>query len=128
MPLGRITTDITKLIIKDLQLPLITALHRAKGERSTMSYLGIKVKQEDRVRYLKLEVTYNESNKLADDFFTIVIQEDETPQPTLGEKFEVDAEASQRLGTPAKKRRRVIGICVWNRNSMLMEFTDRSHS
>lgn len=97
MPLGRITTDITKLIIKDLQLPLITALHRAKGERSTMSYLGIKVKQEDRVRYLKLEVTYNESNKLADDFFTIVIQEDETPQPTLGEKFEVDAEASQRL-------------------------------
>ncbi len=97
MPLGRITTDITKLIIRDLQLPLITALHRAKGERSPVSYLGIKVKQEDRVRYLKLEVTYKESNKLADDFFTIVIQEDEVPQTTLGEKFEVDVEASQRI-------------------------------
>lgn len=97
MPLGRITTDITKLIIRDLQLPLITALHRAKEERSPVSYLGIKVKQGDQTRYLKLEVTYNESNKLADDFFTIVIQEDEIPQATLGEKFDVDVEVSQRI-------------------------------
>lgn len=97
MPLGKITTDITKLIIRDLQLPLITALHRAKGERSPISYLGIKVKKKDYDRYLKLEVTYNESNRLADDFFTIVVQEDKIPQPTSGEKFEVDAKTSQRI-------------------------------
>ncbi|MEM9506647.1 MAG: chemotaxis protein CheB [Cyanobacteria bacterium P01_E01_bin.35] len=97
MPLGRITTDITKLIVKDLQLPLITALHRAQGEREPVSYLGIRVQQAESCRYLKLEVTYNESNKLADDFFTIIIQEDEIPQATIGEKFEVAAEASQRI-------------------------------
>ena len=97
MPLGRITTDITKLIIKDLQLPLTTALHRAKAERSPVSYRSIKVQRTEGSCYLKLEVTYNQSNKLADDFFAIVIQEDETPQPTLGESFEVNESANQRI-------------------------------
>ena len=97
MPKGKMTTDITKLIIKDLQLPLITALHRAKVERSPTSYLGIKVQQSEQLRYLKLEVTYNESSKLADDFFTIVVQADNPPLQPVGEKFELDATASQRI-------------------------------
>ena len=98
VPFGRTTTDITKMIVADLQLPLITALHRAKRERSPVSYLGIKMAREDRECSLKLEVTYHESNKLADDFFSIVIKEDETShhQPS-GERFEADAEASQRI-------------------------------
>ncbi|MEO1466560.1 MAG: CheR family methyltransferase, partial [Cyanobacteria bacterium J06633_1] len=97
MPQGKMTTDITKLIIGDLQLPLTTALHRAKGERSPTSYHGIRVNQSGCSRYLKLEVVYNESSKLADDFFTIVVQSDNPPQPTVGETFEVDATASQRI-------------------------------
>ncbi|MGL5832039.1 MAG: chemotaxis protein CheB, partial [Waterburya sp.] len=67
MPQGKMTTDITKLIVKDLQLPLITALHRAKSERSPISFLGIQVKESKRLRYLKLEVTYNENSKLGDE-------------------------------------------------------------
>ncbi len=98
VPSGRTTTDITKMIVADLQLPLITALHRAKRERSPVSYLGIKMEREQRECNFKLEVIYHESNKLADDFFFIVIQEDETrPPQTTGERFEADAEASQRI-------------------------------
>ena len=98
VPFGRTTTDITKMIVADLQLPLITALHRAKRERSPVSYLGIKMEREQRESNLKLEVIYHESNKLADDFFFIVIQEDATlQQPVTGERFEADAEASQRI-------------------------------
>ncbi len=97
VPFGRTTTDITKMIVPDLQLPLITALHRAKRERSPVSYMGIKVEPENRGCNLKLEVTYHESNKLADDFFSIVIQEDEVPHQPSGERFEADAEASQRI-------------------------------
>ena len=94
VPFGRTTTDITKMIASDLQLPLITALHRAKRERTPVSYLGIKTERESS---LKLEVTYHESNKLVDDFFSIVIQEDETTHQSGGERFEADAEASQRI-------------------------------
>ena len=97
IPLGRTTTDITKLVITSLQLPLITALHRAKRERSTVSYTGIKLEEQARNFHVQLEVTYHESNKLADDFFTILIQEEEVPQQPSGERFEADAEASQRI-------------------------------
>ena len=98
VPTGRTTTDITKMIVTDLQLPLITALHRAKRERSPVSYLGIKMEREQRECSFKLEIIYHESNKLVDDFFFIVIQEDETKHPqTAGERFEADAKASQRI-------------------------------
>ncbi|MEM8830449.1 MAG: chemotaxis protein CheB, partial [Cyanobacteria bacterium P01_G01_bin.19] len=98
VPSGRTTTDITKMIVDDLQLPLITALHRAKRERAPVSYLGIKTEREEKECSFKLEVVYHESNKLAEDFFLIVIQADETnPQSTTGERFKADAEASQRI-------------------------------
>lgn len=97
VPMGRTTTDITKMIVPALQLPLITALHRAKRERVPVSYLGIKMKDTEPESNVKLEVTYHESNKLADDFFSIIIQEDETPTQNSGELFEADAEASQRI-------------------------------
>jgi two-component system, chemotaxis family, CheB/CheR fusion protein len=97
MPKGKMTTDITQLIVKDLQLLLITALHRAKIEKSPTSFLGIKVQQSERLRYLKLEVTYSESSKLADDFFSIVVQEDNPPLKAVGETFQVDTTASQRI-------------------------------
>ncbi|MGD1912504.1 MAG: ATP-binding protein [Rivularia sp. (in: cyanobacteria)] len=97
VPFGRITTDITKMIVPELQLPLITALHRAKREHSPVSYTGIKVELENREYNLKLEVNYHQSNKLASDFFAIVIQENEIPHQPSGERFEADAEASQRI-------------------------------
>ena len=97
IPLGKATTDITKLIVTELQLPLHTALRRAKRERAPVSYSGIKLDRAEGVRNLKLEVTYYESSKHADDFFVIVIQEDAAPQQVSGERFEADAEASQRI-------------------------------
>ena len=94
---GRTTMDITKMIVPDLQLPLITALHRAKREHSPVSYTDIKIDLQNREYNLKLEVNYHESNKLADDFFAIVIEENETPHQPSGERFEADAQASQRI-------------------------------
>ena len=94
---GRTTTDITKLILPDLQLPLVTALHRAKREKISVSYTGIKLNRDNGVQSVKLEVTYHESNKLADDFFMIFIQEDGLQEQPSGERFEADAEASQRI-------------------------------
>lgn len=97
VPFGRTTTDITKMIVPELQLPLITALHRAKRERLPVSYTGIKIELENQGYNLKLEVTYNESDKLANDFFSVIIQEDEISHQPSGERFEADAEASQRI-------------------------------
>ena len=97
IPTGRVTNDISQLISGELQLPLITALRRARRERASVSYSGIKLDSEARSNNLKLKVTYYEGSKQAADFFAIVIQEDVAPQQVSGERFEADAEASQRI-------------------------------
>lgn len=94
---GRTTNDITKLVVNALQLPLITALHRAKRERRQVVYTGIKLCQEDNCHSVSLKVSYQETNKLAGDFFVVIIQEDVRPQQADGERFEADTEASQRI-------------------------------
>ena len=96
VPSGRTTTDITKTIVAEFKLPLVTALHRAKREQSPVTYLGIKLERSLEDNF-KLEVVYHEGNKLAEDFFFIKIQEDETPPQTTGQRFEADAEASHRI-------------------------------
>lgn len=94
---GRTTTDITKLVSPNLQLPLTTALHRAKRERRPVTYTGIKANEREGSRTFSLTVTYHETNKLAGDFFMAIVQEDGRSQPPEGERFEAQTEASQRI-------------------------------
>jgi two-component system, chemotaxis family, CheB/CheR fusion protein len=94
---GRTTTDITKLVVPSLQLPLTTALHRAKRERRPVVYTGIQLKEDSNSPSVKLKVTYHESNKLSGDFCMVVVQEEDRPQPIDGERFQADTEASQRI-------------------------------
>lgn len=94
---GRTTSHITKLVVPSLQLPLTTALHRAKRENRSVAYTGIKLGENGNNRNVHLKVTYHETNKLAGDFFMILIQEDESSQTSHGERFEADTEASQRI-------------------------------
>jgi two-component system, chemotaxis family, CheB/CheR fusion protein len=96
---GRTTTDITKLVVSSLQLPLTTALHRAKRERRPVGYTGIQLQQDSNSNSpsVKLKVTYHESNKLSGDFYMVVVQEEDRPQPIDGERFQADTEASQRI-------------------------------
>ncbi|MBF2065043.1 MAG: response regulator [Calothrix sp. C42_A2020_038] len=94
---GRTSTEVSKLVVPSLQLALSTALHRAQRERRLVAYGGIKLGEEDS-RIVNLKVTYHETNKLAGDFFMVIIQEDTKPQPTTDtEHFEVDTEASRRI-------------------------------
>ena len=95
IPLGKTTTDITKLVVPDLQLPLVTALHRAKAERSPISSHGIKV-QGNSSHYLQLEVVYND-DRLSDDFFCITVQQEESALQPVPERFNADVEANQRI-------------------------------
>ena len=94
---GRATMDVTKLVESSLQLPLHTALHRARRERRTVAYAGIRLGEDDDSLSVNLKVTYQETNKLVRDFFSVFIQEEIRPQPISGEPFEANTEASQRI-------------------------------
>ncbi|NEO29941.1 MAG: hypothetical protein F6K36_05715 [Symploca sp. SIO3C6] len=62
---GRATTDITKLVVPSLRLPLNTALHRAKRERTPVFYTGIQLFDNNNNPSINLKVTYHETNKLS---------------------------------------------------------------
>ncbi|MEB3178945.1 MAG: chemotaxis protein CheB [Nostocaceae cyanobacterium] len=94
---GRTSRDVTKLVVTNLQLPLSTALHRAQRERRLVAYSGIKLDDTDQSRRVSLKVSYHETNKLAGDFFMVIVQEDTRPQQLDGEPFEANTEASQRI-------------------------------
>ncbi|WP_144875698.1 PAS domain-containing protein, partial [Hyella patelloides] len=110
---GRTTTDVTKLVVSPLQLPLTTALHRVKRERRPIAYRGIQLSEENNSPSantsivngsetkpslsIKLKVTYHESDRLAKDFCMVVVQEEDRPQSVDGERFRAETEAPQRI-------------------------------
>jgi two-component system, chemotaxis family, CheB/CheR fusion protein len=94
---GRTTIEVTKLVIPTLQLPLTTALHRARRERTPVIYTGIKLGEKETTHNVTLKVSYHETNKLAGDFFMVVVQEDGRLTLSEGESFQANTEASQRI-------------------------------
>lgn len=99
LPTGELSKDITKLVVPALQLPLNTALRRAKQEKRPILYTGIKLDKTNDSRRVNLKVSYQEENKLAGDFLTVIITEDNQSPPSkvTGESFEAGTEASQRI-------------------------------
>ena len=94
---GRTTTDVTKLVIAPLELPLSNALYRARRERSSVTYTGISLGSDSEVANLILQVSYQEHSELAADFCLVTIQQENLRQLIEGERFQTDSEASQHI-------------------------------
>lgn len=97
-PIGQPNLDITSIFPQPLQLPLTTALHRAKREQKPVLYTGIKLSQEDRLRSINLKVAFHQKDIKNEPFFMVLFEE-ETPLPLnpAGETFELDANAIQQI-------------------------------
>jgi len=99
-PVGKPSLEISSLLPQPLQLPLTTALHRAKREKNPVLYTGIKINQEDdQIRMIRLKVAYHQKNPKSEAFLMVVFEE-EVPFPA-GEAydldFELDADAIQHI-------------------------------
>ncbi|MGB3691252.1 MAG: chemotaxis protein CheB, partial [Spirulinaceae cyanobacterium] len=99
LPTGELSRDVNKLVVSELQLPLNTALHRAKKEKKPILYTGIKLDQAEDSRRVNLKVSRSKTNKLAGDFLMVTITEDnQSPAPKVtGESFEADTVTVQRI-------------------------------
>ena len=73
LPDGQIMTDVTRIAKESLQLPLNTALHRAKKEQKTIEYSNVKLEQsaED---HADLTVIPPDSNQDDSDFYLVKIK------------------------------------------------------
>ena len=99
-PGGKITTQITTMIVQPLQLPLNTALHRAKQHRKRILYQGIKLERQGETLDTSLEVIPPKSDRQHGNFFVVKIQHkvtDKQPKIPEVENFELGSEASRRI-------------------------------
>ena len=113
LPVGNPTMEVTKLVPLELQLPLNTALHRAKREKRAVFFSGINLNHENGDNEsgenqnhfsVNLKVNYHEGNKLAGNFLTIIISESNqlpsqfiNEEPLIGDSFEASRAAQARI-------------------------------
>ncbi|VEP18720.1 Protein-glutamate methylesterase [Hyella patelloides LEGE 07179] len=99
LPLGEAHLDVISIVPPRLQLPLSTALHRAKREQESVLYAGIKLTESDKLQTINLKVgiELNESQK--EKFFIVLLEKEELHTATVSEQtFEVNAETINQLG------------------------------
>ena len=97
---GKITTEVTKMVVPPLQLPLNTALHRAKQGEEFVQYRGIEFAHQEEMLSFSLEVMPPHSDSKKDSFLLVKIQLESSAKDTEiveVEQFEVSNEASQRI-------------------------------
>lgn len=99
-PLGETKLGITNLIPKPLQLPLSTALHRAKREKRPVLYSGIKLMKEDEdlIRNFNLKVGLASNDSQYDELYIVVLEEEKIIPVTKDiQTFEINAETINQI-------------------------------
>ncbi|MEM8831240.1 MAG: chemotaxis protein CheB [Cyanobacteria bacterium P01_G01_bin.19] len=99
-PKGKITNEVARMVVKPLQLPLNTALHRAKQKGKSILFQGIKIEDRGEIRQVSLEVIPPQSNGEDGNFFIARIEHQiaaEPLKPSELENFEPGSEASRRI-------------------------------
>lgn len=97
---GEIVTDVTKMIVLPLKLPLNTALHRVKKEHKSVLYTGIKLQHKDDFYEITLKVMPPDAEQESGDFFLVQIDRQKMVQPQTipqEEDFKIDNEAQRRI-------------------------------
>ncbi|MBE9039495.1 PAS domain-containing protein [Oscillatoriales cyanobacterium LEGE 11467] len=99
LPLGETNLDVISIVPPSLQLPLSTALHRAKREHKSVLYSGIKLIESEQLRTIDLKVGL-ECNESQKEKLLIVLLEEEKQQttPVSDHTFEVNAETINQIG------------------------------
>ncbi|MEM7592038.1 MAG: chemotaxis protein CheB, partial [Cyanobacteria bacterium P01_A01_bin.83] len=99
-PDGKVTTEVTKMVAIPLQLPLNTALHRARQHGKSVQYQDIKLQYQGESLHVSLEVIPPKNDRRYGDFFLVKIKLKKAASleiPPPAETFEAGSEASRRI-------------------------------
>ncbi len=97
-PTGQPKLEITELVPTPLQLPLRTALHRAKRDQQNVLYTGINLTRNGINEVLNLKIAFPRKYPIVNEFMLILLEvettsKDESPRI----EFEVDIEPSRQI-------------------------------
>ncbi|MBE9068911.1 PAS domain-containing protein [Leptolyngbya cf. ectocarpi LEGE 11479] len=99
LPLGEANLDVISIVPPPLQLPLSTALHRAKREQAAVLYAGIRLSDSDNLRTINLKVGIESNESQKGKFLIVLLEEEARHSTTISDQtFEVDAETINQIG------------------------------
>lgn len=100
-PSGKIVTDVTKLVIKDLSIPIATGIQKCLKSNANVSLANIRVREHNDTRTIHLAVKSLPGKKGQEKLIAILINELNTPNLSATEEntfsYDVNKEASQRI-------------------------------
>lgn len=99
VPEGKATGEVTKMVPRELALPLNTALHKARRDEAPVTYRGVEIKQDGQSRYVDLRVTHHPSSHVSPEFFMILLQDAPASsiRPATAVQFDADSQSAQRI-------------------------------
>lgn len=102
IPVGEANLEITEIILPELKLPMGTALHRAKRDKQTVLYTGIKLYRNDREESITLRVGYNINNPSLEEYLIVFLEVETLPvmpmvSSSQNQVYEVVPEVAQQM-------------------------------
>ena len=99
-PSGKVVTDITKMVINDLSIPVATGIQKALKSNEAVILSNIRVMEQDQAKYLRLHVKNLKGKKGQQKLLAVMISEMETQSVAVESNalsFDLNKEASQRI-------------------------------
>lgn len=97
-PVGQAMLDVTEIVNSALKLPLSTALHRARRDRESVLYTGIKVNRRGEDLNITLRVGSEGDDSSLGDYLVVVLEvEEPTMLLPVATRFDMDEEAAQQI-------------------------------
>ncbi|MGF1489304.1 MAG: CheR family methyltransferase [Prochloraceae cyanobacterium] len=98
IPLGEAILEVTEIVHPALKLPLSTALHRAKRDRESVLYTGIKINRDEIEQSISVKVGFDPNNPAIENYLIVVLEvESVSISPSVALRFDVGSEAAQQI-------------------------------
>jgi two-component system CheB/CheR fusion protein len=95
---GKPKLDITQLVPTPLQLPLRTAIHRAKREQKNVLYTGINLFRNGVNEILNLKIAFSNKYPITNEFILVLLEVKTTEENKSDQiEFEVDIETAKQI-------------------------------
>ena len=98
LPLGEANLDVISIVPPSLQLPLSTALHRAKREQKSVFYAGIKLTESEPIRTINLKVGLELNESQTEKFLIVLLEEELVATKLPNHTFEANGETINQIG------------------------------
>jgi two-component system, chemotaxis family, CheB/CheR fusion protein len=100
VPSGRMVFDITKMVVKELAIPLATGIQKVFRTKEQLVYSNVKIKRDRDTRTVRLRIVPLPDQKAMDPLAAVFFEEtkiQKNPEQDLIETYDLEADVQQRI-------------------------------